>query len=78
MDKPADDLSECHEMIEQLHEEKKELIEEKKELQEENEHLRESADTFGELAERLNTALTVERQSGEAPPETVPQSTERR
>jgi len=60
VDKPADDLSECHEMVEQLQEEKKELLEE-------NEQLRESADTFGELAERLNHALGEERQSGEPP-----------
>ncbi len=74
MDKPADDLSECHERVEQLQEgkkelleEKKELLEKKKELLEENEQLRESADTFGELAERLNHALGEERQSGEPP-----------
>ena len=71
MDKPADDLSECHERVEQLQEEKKELLEE-------NEQLRESADTFGELAERLNHALGEERQSGEPPSAIVPASAERR
>lgn len=79
MDRPADDLSECHEMVEQLQEEKKELLEvkkelleEKKELLQENEQLRESADTFGELAERLNLALGEERQSGAPSPAIVP------
>ncbi len=78
MDKPADGLSECHEMVEQLQEEKKKLLDEKKELLEENDQLRESADTFGELAERLNHALGEERQSGETPPAIVPASAERR
>jgi hypothetical protein len=45
-----DDLKDCHEAVEQLREEKKEL-------EVENEQLRESADTFGELAERLNKKL---------------------
>ncbi|MEN3340254.1 MAG: hypothetical protein V7647_3930, partial [Acidobacteriota bacterium] len=48
---PVDPLKECHEVVEQL-------LEEKKELAEENEQLRESADSFGGLAERLNTALS--------------------
>ena len=64
MDKPVEDLSECHEVVEQLQEEKKEL-------QAENEQLRESADTFGELAERLSHALAEKRQSAEAPGEDV-------
>src|SRR3954463_4652529 len=43
-------LEECRETVEQLQVEKQEL-------QQENEVLRESAEDFGELAERLNTAL---------------------
>jgi cell division septum initiation protein DivIVA len=43
-------LDECRETVEQLQVEKQKL-------QEENEVLRESAEGFGELAERLNTAL---------------------
>jgi regulator of replication initiation timing len=54
-DIPADDLKDCHETVEQL-------LEEKKELEVENEQLRESADTFGELAERLNKKLKNERE----------------
>jgi hypothetical protein len=48
-----DDLKDCHEVVEQLREGMKEL-------EVENEHLRESADTFGELAERLNEKLKNE------------------
>jgi regulator of replication initiation timing len=48
-----DDLKDCQEAIEQLREEKKEL-------EVENEQLRESADTFGELAERLNKKIKKE------------------
>lgn len=59
-EKPADDLKECHEIVEQLQGEKKEL-------KEENEQLRESADAFGELAERLNVALAEERHAAEPP-----------
>jgi hypothetical protein len=40
-------LEECHEMI--------------RRLREENTHLREAASTFGQLAERLNHELQVER-----------------
>jgi hypothetical protein len=53
---PADDqdaLKDCHEEVEQLRDEKKEL-------EVENEQLRESADTFGNLAERLNEKLKKE------------------
>jgi predicted nucleotidyltransferase len=48
-----ENLKDCHEAVEQLREEKKEL-------EVENEQLRESADTFGELAERLNKKLKSE------------------
>ena len=48
-----DELKDCQDAIERLREEKKEL-------EVENGHLRESADTFGELAERLNKKLTNE------------------
>ena len=62
---PEDPLKQCHEVVEQL-------LEEKKELAEENEQLRESADAFGELAERLNTALAEERQAaGSNAPDTT-------
>jgi regulator of replication initiation timing len=47
------DLKDCHEKVEQLREEKKEL-------EVENEELRESADTFGDLAERLNKKIKNE------------------
>jgi cell division septum initiation protein DivIVA len=60
---PEDPLKQCHDTVEQL-------LEEKKELAEENEHLRESADSFGELAERLNTALAEERQAASTQAET--------
>jgi archaellum component FlaC len=49
----VDDLTDCHEKVERLREEKKEL-------EFETEVLRESADTFGELAERLNTKIKNE------------------
>jgi regulator of replication initiation timing len=49
----VDDLTDCHQKIEQLREEKEEL-------EFENEVLRESADTFGELAERLNKKIKNE------------------
>ena len=49
----ADDLKDCHEKVEQL-------CEEKEALESENEVLRESADTFGELAERLNKKIKNE------------------
>jgi hypothetical protein len=49
----VDELKDCHEKVEQLREEKKEL-------EFENEVLRESADTFGELAERLNKKVKNE------------------
>ena len=48
-----DELKDCRDAVERLREEKKEL-------EVENGHLRESADTFGELAERLNKKLTNE------------------
>jgi hypothetical protein len=51
-----DDLKDCHDAVEQLREEKKEL-------EVENGQLRESADTFGELAERLNTKLKNEQEA---------------
>lgn len=69
MDKPVDDLSECHEVVEQLQEEKKEL-------QAENEQLRESADTFGGLAERLSHAL-AQRES-DSPSKRLVEAAERR
>jgi regulator of replication initiation timing len=59
-EKPTDPLNDCRETVEQLQEEKKEL-------EVENEQLREASGSFGELAERLNVALTEERQSAEAP-----------
>jgi chromatin segregation and condensation protein Rec8/ScpA/Scc1 (kleisin family) len=49
----VDDLKDCHEKVERLREEKQEL-------EVENEVLRESADTFGELAERLNKKIKNE------------------
>jgi cell division septum initiation protein DivIVA len=49
-DEAKKDLDECYETVEKLQEVKKEL-------ETENEQLREAADTFGDLAERLNTAL---------------------
>jgi hypothetical protein len=55
---PADDqdsLEDCFEAVEQLRAEKEEL-------EVENEQLRESADTFGELAERLNKKLKDEQE----------------
>jgi len=41
-----------------------ECWEEVKRLRDENRHLRESSTSFGELAERLNAALDIERRSG--------------
>jgi hypothetical protein len=49
----VDDLKDCHDKVERLREEKQEL-------EVENEVLRESADTFGELAERLNKKIKNE------------------
>jgi predicted nuclease with TOPRIM domain len=49
----VDDLKDCHEKVEQLREKKEEL-------EVENEALRESADTFGDLAERLNKKIKNE------------------
>jgi hypothetical protein len=36
-----------------------------RELKEENQHLRHAADTFGALADRLNSSLREERRKGE-------------
>jgi hypothetical protein len=52
---PPDKLKECEETVQHL-------LEEKKDLELENGQLRESAGTFGELAERLNAALKVEKE----------------
>lgn len=46
-DKMPNNLDECYELIRQLHEE--------------NTHLRQTASVFGQLAERLNHELRVER-----------------
>ena len=59
-DETKKDLDECHETVEKLQEVTKEL-------EAENEQLREAADTFGDLAERLNVALKEQRESA-APP----------
>ena len=59
-DEANKDLDECQETVEKLQEVKKEL-------EAENEHLREAADTFGDLAERLNTALKEQRESPDKP-----------
>jgi cell division septum initiation protein DivIVA len=59
-DERQSDLDECQEAVEKLQEVKKEL-------EAENEHLREAADTFGDLAERLNNALKERRGSAEPP-----------
>jgi len=40
--------------------------EEVRELQEENQHLRKAADTFGALADRLNSSLREERRTRES------------
>lgn len=40
--------------------------EEVRELQEENQHLRQAADTFGALADRLNSSLRDERRTRES------------
>jgi hypothetical protein len=51
MDKPCEDgLSECRAVVEHL-------LEEKQEIKKEKQVLRGSAEAFGELAERLSTAL---------------------
>jgi predicted RNase H-like nuclease (RuvC/YqgF family) len=52
-DTSSGDLKDCHEKVEQLREERKEL-------EVENEELRKSADTFGDLAERLNKKIKNE------------------
>ena len=57
-------LDECQEAVEKLEEVKKEL-------EAENEHLREAADTFGDLAERLNTALKERRGSVDPAPDPI-------
>ena len=58
MDNPREDgLSECREVVEYLLEEKQEIEKEKQALENENQVLRGSAEAFGELAERLSTAL---------------------
>jgi hypothetical protein len=50
-----DELKDCYDAVEQLREQKKEL-------EVENGQLREAADTFGELAERLNKKLQNEQE----------------
>jgi chromosome segregation ATPase len=64
-DETKKDLDECHETVEKLEEAKKEL-------EAENEQLREAADTFGDLAERLNTALKEQRESTDSPADAPP------
>ena len=59
-DETKKDLDECHETVEKLEEVKKEL-------ESENQQLREAADTFGDLAERLNLALKEERELADPP-----------
>jgi hypothetical protein len=65
IDETKKDLDECHETVEKLEEAKKEL-------EAENEQLREAADTFGDLAERLNTALKEHRGSADPPADAPP------
>lgn len=64
-DETKKDLDECHETVEKLEEVKKEL-------EVENEQLREAADTFGDLAERLNAALKEQRESADPPADMLP------
>jgi ABC-type transporter Mla subunit MlaD len=64
-DETKKDLDECNETVEKLQEVTKEL-------EAENEHLREAADTFGDLAERLNTALKGQRESADPPADVAP------
>ncbi len=64
-DETKRDLDECHETVEKLQEAKKEL-------EAENDHLREAADTFGDLAERLNTALKEQRDLPDPPADDSP------
>ena len=64
-DETKKDLDECMEAVEKLQEVKKEL-------EAENEHLREAADTFGDLAERLNTALKERREPADPLPDAPP------
>ena len=61
-DETKKNLDECQEAVEKLQEVQKEL-------EAENEHLREAADTFGDLAERLNTALKERREPADPPPD---------
>lgn len=68
-DETKKDLDECQETVEKL-------VEVKKELEAENEQLREAADTFGDLAERLNTALKEQREAAD-PPAGVPPPSDR-
>jgi cell division septum initiation protein DivIVA len=64
-DETKKDLDECQETVEKLQEIKEEL-------EAENEHLREAADTFGDLAERLNTALQEQREPADPPADVPP------
>lgn len=64
-DETKKDLDECQETVERLEEVKKEL-------EAENEQLREAADTFGDLAERLSTALKEQRESANSPADVPP------
>ena len=64
-DETKKDLDECMEAVEKLQEVKKEL-------EAENEHLREAADTFGDLAERLNTVLKERREPADPLPDPPP------
>ena len=55
---PDDELERCRRTIE-------ELEHQKEHLEEENKYLRQAAGAFGQLAERLNKSLRLERQQSE-------------
>jgi hypothetical protein len=55
MDEPGNGLEDCRQVVEHLESEKQDLVQE-------NELLRESAEDFGQLAERLSSALKEARE----------------
>jgi hypothetical protein len=67
MDTPREvGLPECREVVEHLLEEKQEIEKEKQALENEHQVLRGSGEAFGEVAERLSTALKEGREPNNA------------